>query len=239
MSTLQIALVLAVVVLLLTWLWLRQRGAGGDADEPADRIDTLTGWPPTATRVLSSSERIALATLLRALPEYMVLAQVPMARFVSVPKRNSYADWLRRVGYQCVDFVVCDMRAQVVAVVELQAPHPSELARKRLTRMSRTLRAAQIPLQVWREDALPSLEVAREVILSRPVPVPALGKPPVAGAAGGAAAAPVAAARASNLNPFDDSSRDSTQDETIEVLAPPPSTWFDEIDSDPVPLNKR
>ncbi|MBC8057464.1 MAG: DUF2726 domain-containing protein, partial [Rhizobiales bacterium] len=178
MSTLQIALIVLVVALLLAWFWLRQRGAGGGtgskkAAKAADRIDTVTGWPPQATRVLGTQERIAFGTLVRALPEYMVLAQVPLARFINVPKRNSYADWLRRVGYQSVDFVICDMSAQVVAVVELQPPQQSERAHKRLTRITRTLKAAQLPLHVWRENALPSVDVAREALLPPLVSAPA------------------------------------------------------------------
>src|SRR5258706_7203051 len=116
MTTLQIVLILIAAVLLLGWLWMRQRGArpGTEAAAPSERIDTLTGWPPQPTRVLTTRERVAFGTLVRALPEHMVLAQVPMARFLSVPKRHSYADWLRRVGYQCVDFAVCDMAAQVI-----------------------------------------------------------------------------------------------------------------------------
>lgn len=266
MSTLQIALIGLVIVLLLAGFWLRQRSAGthgGNARKAAkagDRIDTVIGWPPQATRVLSTQERLAFGTLVRALPEYMVLAQVPLSRFINVPKRNSYADWLRRVGYQSVDFVICDMMAQVVAVVELQPPQQSERAQKRLTRIGRTLKAAQVPLHVWRENALPSVEVAREALLPPPaatsaaVTVPggkkaadlgmisagamataaaAVAEPPVAPVAAAARAAEPAPA-----SPFEDAGRDSTQDERIEFLEPP-ATWFDDIDSDPVPLSKR
>ena len=217
MSTLQIALIGAVIVLLLAWLWLRQREGGGTsgnsrkAEKAADRIDTVTGWPPQATRVLSTQERLAFSTLVRALPEYMVLAQVPLSRFINVPKRNSYADWLRRIGYQSVDFVICDMSAQVVAVIELQPPQQSERAHKRMTRLSRTLKAAQLPLHVWRENALPSVEVAREALLPRPseAPEPAKGTATSAGAMAAVAAAAVPAAAAAR-SPFEDTGRDST-----------------------------
>ena len=113
MTTLQIVLALAAAALLCAWWWLRQRNAQVSVQPtaPSERIDTLIGWPPQPTRVLTSRERVAYGTLARALPECMVLAQVPMSRFLSVPKRHSYADWLRRVGYQCVDFVICDMAA--------------------------------------------------------------------------------------------------------------------------------
>ena len=72
--------------------------------------------------MLRSSERLAFSTLKLALPGYMILAQVPMARFLNVPKRNSYAEWMRRLGNQCVDFVVCDVTSQVIAVVEVRPP---------------------------------------------------------------------------------------------------------------------
>jgi len=251
MSTLQIALAALVILLLVAWLWLRQRGDGArKVEAAADRIDTITGWPPQATRVLGNQERIAFGTLVRALPEYIVLAQVPLSRFINVPKRNSYADWLRRIGYQSVDFVICDMSAQVVAVIELHPAQQSERAKKRMTRIARTMKAAQIPLHVWRESALPSPEVAREALLRRneveaAKAKGALGTAPVrapvteTATAAAAALAPPVAAAASARNPFEDTDRDSTQDEMIELLEPPPSTWYDDLDSDPVPLSKR
>src|SRR5450631_3273607 len=167
MSTLQIALMLTVMVLLLVWLWLRRRVSDAFDPAAADRIDTVVGWPPKATRVLNTRELQAFASLSRGLPEYMILAQVPLSRFVSVPKRNSYADWLRRIGYQCVDFVVCDASAQVIAVVDLQTDQFSDRAQKRLQRMTRTLEAAQIPMHLWRADRLPSPEEVRRKLLPR------------------------------------------------------------------------
>jgi hypothetical protein len=251
MSTFQIVLVGLVVVALLVLLWLRRRGGAGPGSERnADRIDTVTGWPPQATRVLSTPERLALGTLMRALPEYMILAQVPLSRFLNVPKRNSYADWLRRVGYQCVDFVVCDMAAQVVSVVELQPAQENDRGRKRLARIGRTLKAARIPLLVWGENALPSVDAAREAVLPRPKPTletgaaaSATAATSTAGVAAAAATATAATAAAvpapAGSSPFEDTDRDSTLDERIELLEPPPSTWFDDLDSGAAPLNKR
>ena len=246
MTKLQIILVLIAVVLLIGWFWMRRRDAVASVlpASPSERIDTLTGWPPQATRVLTTRERVAFGTLVRALPEYMVLAQVPLARFLSVPKRHSYADWLRRVGYQCVDFAVCDMAAQVVAVVELQAEGgpPNERARKRLARISRSLKAANIPMLTWRADALPSASAAREAILPKPATTPLTTVMPehaVAAAAAAAAGTAATVAALPEFNPFEDTDRDSTQDEMIELLEPPPSTWFDDLDSGPTPLRKN
>jgi hypothetical protein len=260
MTSLQIVLAAAVAVLLVVaWLALRRRGGRGPERE-ADRIDTVIGWPPRATRVLSAPERMAFVILARALPDHVVLAQVPLARFISVPKRNSYADWLRRVGYQCADFVVCDTASQVVAVVELQTAQTSDRSRKRMARIARTLKAAQVPLHVWNVSKLPSIDAARAALI--PSPPPAMVQAPtpstsskalpaeptfgaLAASAGAGALAASAAAAASTPpapapqpNPFDDTGRDSTQDERIEFLDPPP-TWYDELDSGAAPLAKR
>ncbi len=241
MTLFRIVLVLIAAALLIGWFLLRRRNAavGSIPSAPSERIDTITGWPPQATRVLTTRERVAFGTLVRALPEYMVLAQVPLARFLSVPKRHSYADWLRRIGYQCVDFAVCDMAAQVVAVVELQAEggQSNDRARKRLARISRSLKAANIPMLIWRADALPSASAARDAILPKPAATPLTTTMPEHAAAGAAAASTAAALP--EFNPFDDHGRDSTQDEMIELLEPPPSTWFDDLDSGPTPLRKN
>ena len=250
MFTLQIVLGGLVVVLLLAWLWLRQHRGGEPAsgraqraEKASDRLDTITGWPPQVTRALSSPERIAFGILVRALPECMVLAQMPLSRFINVSKRNSYAEWLRRIGYQSVDFVICDMSAQVIAVVELQPLQQSERSQKRVTRITRTLKAAQVPLHIWRESALPSVDAAREALLPRAAAAPAAASPAGAVAVAVAVAAAAAAAPAPAVDPapspFEDAGRDSTHDERIEPLEPPPSTWYDEIDSDPAPLGKR
>ena len=78
---------------------------------------------PQATRVLTAAERQAFEILRTALPAHIVLAQVPLARFIKVPTRNSYAEWLRRAGHLSADLVVCDRHSQVVAVVrELGLP---------------------------------------------------------------------------------------------------------------------
>lgn len=240
MTTMQISLALLALVLLLVWWWVR-RGSAAPSVGSAERIDTVTGWPPQPTRVLSTPERLAYGALVRALPEYMILAQVPLARFINVPRRNSYADWLRRVGNQCADFVVCDMAAQVIAVVELQGPSPGERARKRMARITRTLKAAKIPLQLWSESAIPSADMARTLILPKPdaavATAPLAAPPPVTPAAPAAPAEPAPGAVAAS--PFDDSNRDSTQDEMIELLEPPPSTWYDDLDTGPAPLKKK
>ena len=148
-----VSLVALLCALPLVW-WLARQSPMPRPEPTGERLDTLVGWPPEPTRILRSSERLAFSTLKLALPGYLILAQVPLARFLSVPKRNSYAEWMRRLGNQCVDFVVCDVTSQVVAVVEVRPPmdHLDEKIRVRLDRVARALKAAKIPLHIWNDE---------------------------------------------------------------------------------------
>jgi hypothetical protein len=125
------------------------------------------------------------------------------------------------------------MATEVIAVVSVQPPlsEVSERGRKRHTRMARVLKAADIPLHVWTSTALPSAETARELLL------PSLAAAQVSADSRVAVAPAVPSApTASRPSPFDEVERDSSLDERIEVIEPPPSTWFDEFNSGPAPL---
>ena len=215
-------LALAVVALVLAggWAWLRGRPSGRTEGRNADHVDTVTGWSPQATRVLSGAERDAFEILRKALPAHTILAQVPLARFIKVPTRNSYAEWLRRVGHQCADFVVCDRHAQVIAVVELQpdAPPASERAARRQRRFQRVLQAAGIAVHFWKENAMPSVHAAREAI----APSPTLDE------AEETNVMPMRMGPAAAGAPFEDSGV---------LRAPPPSTWFDDLETEAAPLD--
>lgn len=215
MNTLLVVLALLLAALVVLLLWLRWRGDTVPEDPGLDRLDTVAAWPPQPTRLLTSAERAAYQVLLRALPGHMIAVQVPLARFLKVPTRHSYGEWLRRAGHLCADLVVCDASSAVIAVVDVQsAAAPStERARRRLDRMALVLKAAGVPLHVWSEDALPSAEAARELIVPTPVET--------------------AAARSASDDlptvPGDLDARGRT-------LEPPPSTWFDEFDTRPPSL---
>jgi hypothetical protein len=246
MDPLLISVLALLCALPLVWWLARRQGPTQRVEAPEDRLDTLAAWPPEPTRILRSQERLAFSTLKLALPGYMILAQVPIARFINVPKRNSYAEWMRRLGSQCVDFVVCDVTSQVVAVVEIRPPveQLGDKLKVRLDRLARVLKTSGIPLHVWNEDRLPTIEAAREKILPdapavppslarkpSPLPVPAL-------AATGAAEVVESAVAVEGpvVDPFADTDRDWTQGEVIEVAEPAGSTWFDELEESVSPV---
>ena len=231
-----------VAILLLAWWWLRRRLRDATDDRPADGLDTLSAWSPEATRVLKAAERTAYVTLRRAFPQHMILAQVPLARFIRVPTRRSYSEWLRRVGQLCADLVVCDRHSQVIAVVEVQpAPeHTDHRTRRRQLRVARVLEAAKIPLHVWIDTAMPSAEAARDAILPRThTDSMHPQRPGLAGAAHPDRAGRPADRRQADPStaPDDHAAAMWAADELIDMPEPPPSTWFDDLDTAPAPID--
>jgi hypothetical protein len=170
----------ATVLLLLTLVGLRMRQRQSAARGAArDALDTVAAWPPEAARILSVDERQAYELLRRALPGFLVLAQVPLSRFIRVPLRHSYADWLQRVGALSADLLLCDAGSRVLAVIDVRAQQESDRARCRHERMARVLRASGIHVFHWREGALPSPAEVRTA-MSRLVGVEALAVRPTA-----------------------------------------------------------
>ena len=236
-----IPIVLLLVVGALVLLLVRQRSNQRAAAEPArkkggnsrEALDTVIAWPPQATRILTAPERKAYSALRSALPEHIILAQVPLSRFMKVPTRNSYSEWLRRVGLMSVDMVVCDASSQVIGVVDIRAGDGKEnlRARQRHARMDRVLEAAGIPVHVWLDNAIPSPTMVRETILGKPRDVEA----PQPGSAAARMQAPLADVQ----NPVEPEAllEAEEQRDALAHRDPPPSTWFDNLDSDAMPLN--
>jgi hypothetical protein len=229
----------SVVVVVATLWWLLRRGRGAELAERSggslDGLDTLQAWQPTPTRVLTGQERLAYAVLVKAVPEYIILAQVPLSRFLKVPTRNSYAEWLARVGSLCADLLVCDHSSQVVAVVDVRMqPHQaSERNRRRHERIRRVLKAAGIPLHVWYENALPTAEEVREAIApSAPDEAfPTVRLTPQR---------PPSSAPAPSVRPVTVpvAPEEMVPDEIIEMREPPQSTWYDNLEPLPTPTRR-
>lgn len=237
--SLELVLLIGVLLLGTVVVLLVQRNRKAAVADPeagkrgrGDDIDTVIAWPPEVTRLLTAGERGAHEVLLKALPECMMFAQVPLARFIKVPRRHSYAEWLTRVGHLCADLVICDRSTLVIGVVLLTSARSSERAERRRTRMTRVLKAAGVKVFLWREESLPSPDFARDQITQR------IGDIEEAGARRPEIIEPKVPGRPTPgsipvpevLNiPFDDEPR----------REPPPSTWFDDLDSGRVPLESE
>jgi Protein of unknown function (DUF2726) len=232
--SLEVLLVLGIAVLFVAVAGLYMRGKKKTEDDPdsgrreRDDVDTVAAWPPEVTRLLTGGERASQEILTKALPECLVFAQVPLARFLKVPRRHSYADWLTRVGHLCADLVICDRASLVLGVVLLQTPRDSERAERRRARMSRVLKAAGVKVFVWREESLPQPAAARDQVIQRVGEIK-----------------PASAVELTTPRPVRPPATDARGVPIPEVVTeddgprrePPPSTWFDDLDSGRVPLD--
>ncbi|MEO7850674.1 MAG: DUF2726 domain-containing protein [Rubrivivax sp.] len=153
-------------LLLALLMWRRrqasvQQGARKNKSEP---LDTVQAWPPEAARVLTIAERRAYDLLRSALPGFLVLAQVPLGRFLRVPTRHSHAEWMRRVGSLSADLLVCNSGSKVLAVIDIRPAEQTESSRRRHERMAAVLKAAGISVLVWGEGLLPSASEVRSLL---------------------------------------------------------------------------
>jgi hypothetical protein len=149
-----------LILLLLSWVTLRVRlrtRYRRSRHPAAEALDTVADWPPQAVRVLTVSERQAYELLRRALPGYLVLAQVPLSRFISVPRRHSYLDWVQRVGLLSADLMLCDAGSRVLVVIDIRSPGETPRAQRRHRRMQRVLQATGVHALTWYEGELPTL----------------------------------------------------------------------------------
>jgi Protein of unknown function (DUF2726) len=99
---------------------------------------------------------------------------VPLSRFLRVPTRHSYTDWLQRVGSLSADLLLCDSGSRVLAVIDIRSPQETDRSRRRHERLARVLKAAGIRVYTWREGELPTLADIRNGIsadLAPPEPV--------------------------------------------------------------------
>lgn len=154
----------AVVAVLALWLVARLLlGRRSESGNP--EVDTLAG-SPTATRPLSAGERKAYRLLHRATPpNYILMSQVAIARFVKVSHRTSYRAWYDKIGHRCVDFLICDAEGEAVVVIELDEVNGNGTSYDKVVqRKARVLSAAQVPILHWRSADLPSVSAAREQI---------------------------------------------------------------------------
>jgi hypothetical protein len=154
----------AAGLLLSLLMWRRRQSDTSRSSAKNEPLDTVQGWPPEAARVLTIAERRAYDLLRTALPGFLVLAQVPLGRFLRVPSRHSHAEWMKRVGSLSADLLVCNSGSKVLAVIDIRPNEQTERSRRRHERMARVLKAAGISVLVWSEGHLPSAGEVRALL---------------------------------------------------------------------------
>lgn len=160
-SPVSLGCVLGFVLLLVVWT-RRSAGAAERIAKRAEALDTVQAWPPQAVRVLTRAQRNAYDLLRLAAPRsHIVLAQVPLTSFISVPTENPHSQWLSRAGRLCVDLMVCDANSRVVAAVNVRDTNESKRTISRHQRLIKNLEAARISVQTWQDGALPGEDDVR------------------------------------------------------------------------------
>jgi len=217
------------LVLLLTWLVMRWRSRQSAGSSRREALDTVADWPPEAARVLSITERQAYDLLKRAMPGYLVLGQVPLSRFVRVPARHSYGDWLQRVGSLSADLLICDSGSRVLAVIDIRNPEESARSSRRHERMARVLRAANIRVHEWREGQLPSVSEVRHTMAHVLAPAKPGLKPALPTISRPMPLIPVADIE----DALSDGDRAAVEAAFDPAMEPVPSGFYDEIEATP------
>lgn len=122
-------------------------------------------------KLMTDNERAFFGRLVNALPDHYIFPQVAMSALLepsSSDRRRSHSDRLR-IAQQRVDYVVCDNRCEVIAVVELDDKTHSPA--KDQARDERLLQAGIRTIR-FQSRKKPSVEEIRAAIIPPVVSVP-------------------------------------------------------------------
>jgi hypothetical protein len=157
MKFIVLLLLIGAVFMLVSMLKAKVQGATEDG-----------AWPFYAKNPLTTPEQVLYFRLLQAMPEHIVLAQVPLSCLLGVKKGNNDRSWLNRINRMSADFVVCNKDASIVAVIELDdATHQRQDRQLADAKKDKALSSAGIRVIRWQAKAMPDEAEIRAAL--RPV----------------------------------------------------------------------
>lgn len=140
------------VVLVLWGLWWR-----GAKNGP---------WPFYSKKPLSDVELLLYHRLVKALPGFVLLAQVQLSRILGVKRGFNFHQWNNRINRMSVDFLVCLKDGRVVAVIELDDSSHERASRQEAdAKKEKALSAAGILLVRWHVRSLPDEAAIRKAFV--------------------------------------------------------------------------
>ncbi len=214
----------AALVLLLSFIAGRRRRTPAQRPTRREAQDAALAHTPVPARVLTVAERQAHTLLRQAMPGYLVLAQVPLSRFLSV--KTNQSDWLHAISGLSADLLLCDSGSRVLAVIDVRPARLSENSKRRHERMTTLLRKAGIKVLSWQAEALPDVALARHQLLpmlAAPTPAREQAQP--------------TNSRPMPLIPVAEILAEGDKDHDDASMEPVPSALFD--DFEPVPVQAR
>jgi hypothetical protein len=155
---------IACLALTLAALRLRQRlqRSSGKTAVPAparpEGRELVSRYHPSAVRVLSQSERQAFDLVRAAAPDHLVMAQVPLVRYLRVQDKRVEEDWLRGLSMLSADILVCDPHSRPILAIDILPPKLGQRAQERHDRMRQLLEGVGIRVLIWHEGRLPAAE---------------------------------------------------------------------------------
>jgi very-short-patch-repair endonuclease len=167
LSLVPLAVPTLVLAAVLTILLVRARRRGLDDSKASKKRGEPSEWPYALRPVLTEREQVLFHRLRKALPEYIVLAQVQLSQVITVKSRvESRQAWLNKIAQKSVDFVVCSHDLSVVAVIELDdGSHDTQAQAKRDRDKDKALKHAGVRIVRTRE--IPSVESIRKTFGQR------------------------------------------------------------------------
>ena len=111
------------------------------------------------------AEQVFLHRLARALPENIILAQVPLSHFLGVKEGFSNWEWNQRIKQMSVNFLICRKDSSIIAAIELDDSSNSQnQKRERDKKKDQVIRAAGIVLIKCDLRHIPTEQGIRELI---------------------------------------------------------------------------
>lgn len=122
-------------------------------------------WPFIAKKPLTPPEQALYFRLIDALPQQIVLAQVPMTSFLRVRRGQTWSEWHSRISQKSVDYLICERDFSIVMAIELDdASHDSPARVHADATKSRALTSAGVTLVRWRTTAMPDVAAIRSIV---------------------------------------------------------------------------
>lgn len=117
-------------------------------------------------RPLSQVEQILYFRMIDALPEFVVLSQVQLSRFMGVKKGYPFNMFNNLINRKSVDFLVCTKSFDIVAAVELDDSSHSRPDRIKADAVKdRSIHSAGLRIVRWHVSSLPdALSIRSDII---------------------------------------------------------------------------
>ncbi len=126
-------------------------------------------WPLAPRPLFSGQEEQVFMFLRNAFPEHLVLAKVPLARFMRLKKGEDPNVWFPLINPLHVTFIVCTQKGFVIGALDL--PNEANMSASANTLKQRALQVCGIKYMSLTGAALPTAFMLRSMMLgSAPEP---------------------------------------------------------------------